>query len=243
MTSAWTPLPWDTDFFGFAIGRVELDGLDRAAIAQVESEARAQGVRCLYGALDPIDAPLTFLVQELGYRFVECATTFDLRLDEPPIPCPPGVTVRLGTPDDLPALTEMVEGLAPWSRFAVDPRFGLEASRRMQHSWAHRALSPDTDEYQLVLAEDASGVIAFITRTIHPTPRVDGVGTTARGSGAARYLIEDARAWAAPHALLGGPIASRNVAALRYVGHCNYRVTQVRYLYHRWLDDQLGSAS
>lgn len=237
MTAPWTFLAWDTEFFGIPIGRVELDGLDADAIAEVEAEARGQGVACLYGSLDPIDAPRTFLVQQLGYRFVEGATTFDLRLHEPPIPRPPDVTVRLGTPDDLPALLEMVDGLAPWSRYAVDPRFGLDASRRMQRAWAERALRPDTDEYELVLAEDPSGVIAFITRTVHPTPRVDGVGTTARGSGAARYLIEDARAWAAPHALLGGPIASRNVAALRYVSHCNYRVAHVRYLYHRWLDE------
>ena len=42
-----------------------------------------------------------------------------------------------------------------------------------------------------------------------------------------------------PHrdeALLGGPIAARNVPALRYVSHCFYRVCEVRYLYHRWLD-------
>lgn len=243
MTAPWTPLAWDTEFFGTSIGRVELDGLDRDAILEVEAEARAQGVACLYAALDPIDAQLTVVVQELGYRFVEGATTFDLRLDEPAIPCPPGVTVRLGTPEDLPALAEMVDGLAPWSRFAVDPRFGLEASRRMQRAWAERALRPGSDEHELVLAEDASGAIAFITRTIHPTPRVDGVGTTARGSGAARYLIEEARAWAAPHALLGGPIAARNVAALRYVSHCNYRVANVRYLYHRWLDEDRAASS
>ncbi|MBX3285966.1 MAG: hypothetical protein R2746_08400 [Acidimicrobiales bacterium] len=237
MSAPWTFLEWDSEFFGLGIGRVELDGLDDAAVAEVEAEARAQGVVCLYGSVEPVDAQLTYRVQELGYRFVENATTFDLRLDEPPIPCPPGVTVRLGTPDDLPALAGMIDGLAPWSRFAVDPRFGLEASRRMQHAWAERGVRPGSDEHQLVLAEDDTGAIAFITRTIHPTPRVDGVGTTARGSGAARYLIEDARAWAAPHALLGGPIASRNVAALRYVSHCNYRVAHVRYLYHRWLDE------
>ncbi len=237
MTARWHALPWDTEFFGIPIGKVDLDGLDAAAILEVEAEARAAGLVCLYGSLDPAEATLSYLVQQLGYRFVECATTFDLRVDEPPIPCPPGVTVRLGAPDDFEAVVGMVEALAPWSRFAVDPRFGLDASLAMQRAWARRALGDPTGEFQLVLAEDAGGVIAFITRTIHPSPRVDGVGTTARGSGAARYLIEDARAWAGERALLGGPIASRNVHALRYVSHCNYRVAHVRYLYHRWLDE------
>ncbi len=70
-----------------------------------------------------------------------------------------------------------------------------------------------------------------------PTPRVDAVGTTRRGSGAARYLVQEARAWAGDQALLGGPIAARNVPALRYVSHCSYRVCKVEYLYHRWLDE------
>ena len=38
---------------------------------------------------------------------------------------------------------------------------------------------------------------------------------------------------------LGGPIAARNVAALRFVGGCNYRPRRVRYIYHRWLDEKV----
>ncbi|MEY2458765.1 MAG: hypothetical protein QOG30_595, partial [Acidimicrobiaceae bacterium] len=53
----------------------------------------------------------------------------------------------------------------------------------------------------------------------------------------ARQLIEDARRWAGDRPLLGGPIAARNINALRYVSHCGYRVAEVRYLYHRWIDD------
>jgi hypothetical protein len=63
------------------------------------------------------------------------------------------------------------------------------------------------------------------------------VGTTRRGSGAARFLIEGARGWAGDQALLGGPIMGRNVPALRYVSHCCYRVCEVRYQLHRWLDE------
>lgn len=240
MTLSWQPLPWDTEFFGFPIGKVDLDGADPAALAVVEREAAAAGIACLYGTLDPIDTLAAYQVQQAGYRFVEAATTFSLRLDEPPIPRPPGIEVRLATPADLPALAPMVDSLAAWSRFAVDPRFGPDAALRMQRAWAERATSDTTGEYSLVLAEDEGGPFAFITRTIHPTPRVDGVGTTAHGSGAARYLIEDARAWAGDQPLLGGPIAARNVSALRYVSHCNYRVSQVRYVYHRWLDEDPG---
>jgi len=239
----WAPLPWDSEFFDLPIGKVDLAGADLASIAAAEAEARDQGIVCLYGTLDPVEAQTTVLVQQAGYRFVDAATTFSLRLDEPAIPQPAGVDVRLGSPADLPEMADMVAKLSDWSRYAVDPRFGREAARRMQDAWLERAAACTTGEFALLVAEDDSGIIAFITRALEPEPVVDTVGTTAQGSGAARYLIEVARAWAGDRPLLGGPIAARNVSALRYVSHCGYRVQRVRYLYHRWLDEGAGAGS
>lgn len=239
MTAAWESLPWDSEFFGVPIGRVDLDRVPVEDLATMEAEARDAGVLCLYGSLAPEpDAP-TLDVQRQGYRFVEAATLFSLRTTEPLIPRPEGIEVREGTVADLPALADTVARLAPWSRYAVDPRFGLEAAERLQARWIERAAECTTGERALLVAEDDSGIIAFITRASDPEPVVDTVGTSSRGSGAARYLIQQARDWAGDRALYGGPIAARNVAALRYVSHCGYRVARVRYLYHRWLDEEV----
>ena len=238
----WWPLPWDSEFFGFGIGRIDLDGADADTIVRAESEARRAGIICLYGSLDPGNAVATYSVQQAGYRFVDAATMFNLRPSEPAISKPPDTTFRLGTEDDLAPMAEVVAKLGDWSRFAVDPRFGPEAARRLQAAWIERAARCRTGEYALMVAEDETGITAFISRASEPAPVVDTVGTTAQGSGAARYLIEEARAWAGDRPLLGGPIAARNVNALRYVSHCNYRVTWVRYHFHRWLDED-GTSS
>lgn len=237
MALSWTPLPWDSEFFGIPIGKVDLQGADEASIAAVEAGAREQGIACLYGSLDPVDATATYLVQAHGWRFVDAATTLDLGLGEPAIARPAGTDCRVGGPDDVPALVPMAERMADWSRFAVDPRFGLAAARRLQRAWLDRAVRADDTDHSLTVAEQDGTIIAFIGRVGSPRPRIDAVGTTRRGSGAAHYLMEEARTWAGPRALLAGPIAARNVAALRYVSHCNYRVCEVRYLYHRWLDE------
>lgn len=230
-------LSWDSEFFGVPIARVSLDGLDEAGLATVDAEARELGVQCLYGFLDPIDVAATVVVQQHGWRFVEAGTLFELRLSEPPIPKPEGVTFRLGNVDDVPSVIDISRTMADWSRYAVDPRFGPVESRRLQDAWLDRAARGSDGVHSLMVAESAGEVIAFIGRVLTPQPRVDAVGTTRRGSGAARYLIEEARAWAGDQPLLGGPIAARNVAALRYVSHCNYRVCRVEYVYHRWLDE------
>lgn len=237
MTLNWKPLPWDSEFFGIPIGTVELDGIDPAALAAVEAEAADAGIVCIYGSVDSADTAVIFAVQPMGWRFVDAATTFDLRKSEPPIARPEGVDFRVGTVDDIPAVEDIALKMADWSRYAVDPRFGIEPSRRLQRAWLERAARNEDGVHSLMVAEEDGDITAFIGRVATPHPRVDAVGTTRRGSGAARYLIEEARAWAGDVALLGGPIAARNVAALRYVSHCNYRVRDVRYLYHRWLDE------
>jgi len=231
------PLPWDTDFFGFPIGRVQLEGVDAASLERVEADARRAGIVCLYGALDPVDAPATFLVQARGWRLVEVATMFDLATDEPAIPRPDGAEFRLGNVDDIPSIEPLSSLMAPWSRYAVDPRFGLDAATRLQAAWLDRAARAVSGQHSLVVAEVEGEIVAFIGR-VHEPRRVDAVGTSRRGSGAARYLIQTAREWAGDRPLLGGPIAARNIASLRYVSHCGYRPCQVEYLYHRWLDEE-----
>lgn len=230
-------MDWDSEFFGIRIASLDLDGASDDSIRVVEEEARAAGVQCLYGVLDPVDAEATVRVQTLGYRLVDVATTSEFSPRKPPIPRPDGIEVRPGTVDDLEMLQPMIEQLADWSRFAVDPRFGRQAAQRLQTAHLRRAASSKDDKHSLILAVDASGPLAFVTRSHQPKPRVDGVVATTRGAKAGAYLFEDARAWAKPASLLGGPIAARNVRALRFISQCGYRVRWVRYLYHRWLDE------
>lgn len=229
-------LTWDSDFFGFGIGEVDLRGMDEAGLAAADDQAREAGLRCLVARLDSAEVHLSALVQERGYQLVELATTFDLQPDEPLIPAPEGIDIVTATSADVPRLTELALLMARWSRFAADPRFGIEAAKRMQLAWLERSARNDDGVHSLLIAERDGEAISFIGHVAGSPPRVDAVGTTARGSGAARYLIQCARDGAGDQPLLGGPIAARNVPALRYVSHCGYRVASVDYVFHRWLD-------
>ncbi|MEO6628823.1 MAG: hypothetical protein ABIP03_09670 [Aquihabitans sp.] len=230
------PLDWDSQFFGMPIAKVALDGADETSLRSVAAEARDAGIVCLYGTLDSLNVHASVMIQAAGWRLVDVTTTFTLSPDAPAIIKPPDTVFRVGTNDDFDDAVEIAEQMAEWSRFAADPRFGIDAARRLQRSWVERAVGPD-ENHCLMVAEQESGLVAIIGRVTSPSPRVDAVGTTQRGSGAARYLIEESRAWASPGPLLGGPIAARNVAALRYVSHCGYRAGKVDYSFHCWLDE------
>lgn len=236
MTARWERLDFDSDFFGFAIGRITLDGADAASIREAEAAARDNGIECLYGVLDPIDREATYRVQDLGYRFVDTATRFEVLPHEHVPPVTTTCSVRRGGPDDVDAVIESVLTMAPWSRYAVDPRFGLEAARRMHRAWVDRAVVCTTGDHDLMVAEDESGIVGFLTRSAHPLPMINTVGTIAPGTGAAHALFAESREWARPQAISAGWAASRNIGVQRFLDRCGFRIAEIRYHYHRWLD-------
>jgi hypothetical protein len=229
------PLAWDSEFFGVPIARTDLTGAPADRLQAIDAEARAEGIACLYGTMEPTDETTAHLVQTFGHRLVEVALTFD-RPAMPFTPKPSSSKVRRGTLDDLPALEPAIRTLAPWSRFAADPRFGPEAARRMHEAWIARA-ARETDERALYIAYDDTGITGVATFLRSPVPRVDIKGVTKPSSGAADALMVALFEWAGGGDTEAGPCAARNLAPLRYLERCGFRVCRTRYLFHRWLDE------
>jgi hypothetical protein len=242
MAELLEPLTWDSEFFGVPIARTDLTGATADVLRAVDSEARAGGIACLYGSLDPTDGTTADLAQTFGYRLVEVALTFE-RPDLPFTPKSSPTKVRRGTPDDLPDLEPAIKTLAPWSRFAADPRFGPDAAHRMHEAWMARAARDDTDERALYIAYDDDGVTGVATFVRTPVPRVDTKGVTKLGTGAADALMVALFDWAGGGPTEAGPCAARNIAPLRYLERCGFRVDRTRYLFHHWLDERPGKAA
>ena len=241
MTKLVEPLAWDTDFFGIPIGRTNFDGATEATLRAIEVEARDLEISCLYGTLDHVDGDTAYLVQTFGHRLVEIAIAFG-RPAVPFSPKPTASTVRRGTPADLPRLEESIATLAPWSRFATDPRFGLEAAERMFRAWVERA-AHDGEERLLLISEDDTGVTGLATHLRTPIPTMDLIGVITKGSGAARALMSGFIEWADGAPVEAGPCAARNITILKFFEHCGFGVLRTRYLFHRWLDEDAGVAS
>jgi hypothetical protein len=240
MTALVEPLAWDTEFFGFPIGRANIQGATIESLRAIEVEARELGLLCLYGALGPVDGDTASLVQAFGHRLVEVAIAFG-RPAVPFTPKPTASTVRRGTMADLPLLEDAIATLAPWSRFATDPRFGPQAAQRMFHAWVERA-SRDGEEYMLLISEDDTGITGVSTHVRTPVPRVDLMGVLEQGSGASWALMDGLVEWADGGPIEAGPCAARNIAPLRFLEHCGFRIVRTQYLFHRWLDEDAGTA-
>jgi dTDP-4-amino-4,6-dideoxy-D-galactose acyltransferase len=229
------PLPWDTEFFGIPIGRVDLTGVDAERLRAIDAAARGAGFACLYGTLEPTDETAAYLVQTFGHRLVEVGITFERPAG--PFTSGPGASkVRPGTLDDLPALEPAIRTMAPWSRFAADPRFGPDAALRMHRAWAERA-ARGTGERALYVAYDDTGVTGLGTFGRSPVPHIDIVGVTKPGTGAADALIRAMVEWAGGGHTEAGAAAARNIAVLRWLDRNGFRACRTRYVFHRWFDD------
>jgi hypothetical protein len=232
-------LEWDSEFFGVSIGQVDLDGVSGDDLALIDEEARDLNIECLYGTLsDPGVGDTAHLVQTYGHRLIEVGLRFR-RPDVPFTPKPTKSTVRYGTLDDIEMLADPLDVLAPWSRFAADPRFGPEAARRMHHAWVVRAAS-EPHERMLAIAEDETGVTGIATHVRTPIPRVDLMGVITQGSGASWAMMNLLVEWAGGGEIEAGPCAARNIAPCRFLEHCGFSIAAVHYQFHRWLDEAQG---
>jgi hypothetical protein len=229
-------LPWDTEFFGIPIARADLSGATPKALAAIDGEARAEGIACLYGSLEPTDETGAYVAQTFAHRLVEVSLLFE-RPADPYTPRPGASKVRPATLDDLPALDPQIRTVALWSRYAADPRFGLNAARRMHQAWIERA-ARGVDGRALFLAYDDAGITGLATFSRSPVPRLDLVSVTKPGTGAADALMVALFEWAGGGPTEGGWCAARNIAVLRWFGRWGFRVCRAKYTFHRWYDDE-----
>jgi hypothetical protein len=234
MTELVHPLPWDSEFFGFPIARVELQGADDTALAAIEDEARDKGIRCAYGTLSPEDTTTSVLAQRHGHRLVEVAITLshaDGVYEPPPTPS----KVREGSLDDLPLLADAIDTLGPWSRFGADPRFGAAAARRMFRAWVERAIT--AEDRMLSISEDEHGITGVSSHVRGQPDRIDLMGVLKPGTGASDAMMRFFFDWARPGPVDAGPCAARNLSVLRFLDRCEFRVSKCDYHFHRWFDE------
>ncbi|GJM38072.1 MAG: hypothetical protein DHS20C19_14390 [Acidimicrobiales bacterium] len=232
-------LPWDSEFFDLSIGRVELDGATDADLTAIETEAYDRGFDCVYGSLVTSDDVTNVGIRIQSHDFL--LSDLSTMLDRPAIPItrvPTSAVARAATEDDLATIVEtVIPIIAPWSRFAADPRFGLEASTRMWIAEVKRGLR---DDHRLItITEDDIGITGFSTQSSpgeFGLPGYESVTATKPGSGAAHALIHYFLDWvnASETKTTAGWMAVRNIPPSRALEKHGYMLTRSRGSYHWW---------
>lgn len=230
-------LPWDSDFFGVRVARLDDGPLDDARAAGALAWCAREGVECLYFLADAGDAETARAACRAGFDLVDIRVTLLTPLDEHRLD-DGGPDVRHARPGDLAALTAIARGAHTDSRFYFDGRFPRRRCDDLYATWIERSCAGWADA---VLAADHDGQAAgYVTCQVDgASGRIGlvGVAPEARGHGLGRHLVAGALRWFAGRAVRRVEVVTqgRNVAAQALYQHLGFRTHRVELWYHRWL--------
>jgi dTDP-4-amino-4,6-dideoxy-D-galactose acyltransferase len=216
-------LPWDSEFFGFRIGRLRAESLTPALASDAKRWCRANDVSCLYflGAGEPTDDPE-------GFRMVDERVTFrwDAQLVEGT-----SESVRAFEPADLEQLETIARCSHRDTRFYHDPEFARERCDDLYATWIRRSCQGWADA--VMVAIDQGRPAGYLTCTGNSIGLV-AVAEGTRGRGLGKQLVTAAQRYlyASGAAYAEVVTQGRNQAALKLYSGRGFQVVNTKYWYH-----------
>ncbi len=237
-------LTWDTQFFGFKIGRVLPSRLDTTGLAAILELAKQERFRCLYFQADPDDAETVSLAEEEGFHLVDVRIVLEHPFDDRPAPVPRYPTpeaVRLGPPHrkDIPALEEIAIETGHTSRFRFDRNFPADACARLYHAWLHKALTDDSASVIVAYWHDSPvGLIACAEAEEVGHIQLAGVYSPYRSHGIGTALVQGSLDWFRQREVARAEVVTqaRNVLAQRLYQQMGFFTRRMTLYYHKWIE-------
>src|SRR5262245_59886593 len=135
-------LEWDTDFFGFRIGRASVERLTNERARTIMSWSKNERIRCLYFMADS-DSPDTIrLLENNRFRFQDIRLTMTRHgLPQDAVTTNREHRIRAARARELEALREIARFSHTGSRFYRDPGFSRERCAALYQTWIERSFS------------------------------------------------------------------------------------------------------
>lgn len=234
-----TFLPWDTEFFGFRIGRVNPAVLTNEVLMEVLQLSSAERLRCLYFAANGESAETLALAAAGGFQFVDVRLDLLVTVSDRVALPPSAPVIRRADAHEIDALARMAKRSHLDSRFFKDRGFPVHRAEELYAEWIRRdhrqhavltAICPTTGEPAgyvtcQISAQPRSGRISLIA-----------VAASHQGRGVGRALVEAALDWFHTAACTEVRVATQasNVAAQRLYQAAGFRTVESTVWYHRW---------
>lgn len=235
-------LEWDSQFFGFRIGRVLTGQLDPADIGRILDWARDREIRCLYFLIDFNDYETVRSLEKNGFHLVDIRLTLEttLRKSIQGETAVPECLIRHVRPSDMPALQDIAQVSHTDSRFFFDRHFPRAQCGDLYRRWLQRdAADSATTLFVADLRGEPAGYLACrLEGDETATISLVGIGERARGRGIGKQLIRAAM----DHMFKQGRqrmevvTQGRNIAAQRLYQGAGFRTAALQIWFHRWFD-------
>ena len=162
-----TYLAWDSQFFGFNIGRISSPELDPGRWAAAEKESQDLRLSCLYYLADPAAPAAIQTAEQVGFHYMDARLT--LRFSQLNKACAitqielPNHRLRTAQTSDLPELKAIARESHHNSRFYADPNFRLEDCNRLYEVWIENSLAGYAQKVFVAENKKSGTVEAYIT--------------------------------------------------------------------------------
>ncbi len=233
------PLPWDSEFLGFAVGQLPAAALTTPGqLVLALDEARRQGYRLLYCFVVPASAADAVLQKNSQALLADRKVRFRLPVAaSQPLALPAGVGPIY---ENSAALRALAPQAGAYSRFQTDPNFAPDVGLRLYELWLALSLSGEQAREVLVYQPDAaSSPLGFVTLVDEAGCTEIGliaVDVAQRGQGIGAALVEAARCRAAAvgHTAVELTTQAANPACGFYRRE-GFEAVHEEHVYHLWL--------
>jgi RimJ/RimL family protein N-acetyltransferase len=239
-TSSIERLAWDSEFFGLPIGSATAPRLDDGGARDLLAEAERLGLTCLYLRTAADDEATITAAERHGFHLVDVRVVVEKAPVLPAAAMRAGATIEPASPDEVPRLQDIAAEIAPRSRYAFDPGFGIAEAVRLYRKWIENSCCGFADA--VLVSRDSPGGVAtgFVACTLRDGVagiQLIGVHSTARRRGVSRALFHGTIDWAAKQGarLVEMVTQAHNVPAQRAAQSVGFLTRDVSLVYHRWL--------
>ena len=236
-------LPWDTDFFGFRIGRVKGNHLTDQSVKDILVWIKNHSIDCLYFLAGFNDPKTTQLAHTHDFQLVDIRVTFECNLKKQvQEQAANKVLIRPAQPDDIHPLEAIARKSYDSTRFHFDQRFPKEKSDALYEIWIRRSCEGYED--QVLVAEVENQAVGYITLKLLGNRKAQigliGVSDEARGQGIGKSLIYAALDWSKLNDLDNMVVITqgRNIIGQNLYQKCGFMTKAVEIWYHKWLMPQ-----
>lgn len=228
-------LTWDSCFFGYNVGRIDLTTADKSDLARVLCKSKAKGYRLIYAFIPyPENLDKDVLAKYNGL-LADSKITFKYKLGNIDRKASL-LDYYVGSADELYPLA-YESGI--YSRFSIDETFGKETFRLLYRRWVDNSLNGVSADKIFVYRIDRE-VVGFVTLKINGDEASIGliaVSPRFRGMSIGSCLIDSCKRYLVDNYIAELSVATQldnNMACLFYVRNDFSRFNIVN-VYHFWL--------
>ena len=238
-------LQWDSEFFGFPIGKLEGKNPGRLQIGAFLRWRAASDFRCIYYLVPCDDVASINMTRTLRFQYVDLRVT--LTKSHWPTASPHSslnTIVRTYRAGDLSALTKIAAVAHLDSRFYTDTRFPRERTSKLYQVWIEKACADRTGS---VFVADLDGDVAgyLVCKQLNASEgQIDlfAVRNDARGKGLGSSLLSEAGRWFDSHGIAAVKVVTqgRNLPGLSLYQRHGFHVKSIDIWFHWWSGQRNG---